>query len=108
MMLISVSRKNNSMIVALEGRLDSLTSGELEAWVEESLSPPKCDVIMDFSQLDYISSAGLRVMLNMSKLIKKYSFRFVMCRVQDHVGEVFEISGFNSFIPLFKTLDDAL
>ncbi len=107
-MHVSVSKKNNLMIVAVEGRLDSVTSGELEAWVKETLSPPECDVVMDFSRLDYISSAGLRVMLNISKLISKSLHRFSMCSVQDHVREVFEISGFDSFIPIYKSPEDSM
>lgn len=107
-MFVSVSHKNNLMIVAVEGRLDSVTAGELEAWVNETLASPECDVVMDFSRLDYISSAGLRVMLNMSKLINKSSHKFSMCSVQDHVREVFEISGFNSFIPIYKSAEDSM
>lgn len=107
-MNVSASRKKNAMIVAVEGRLDSVTSGELEAWVDETLVPPTCDVVMNFSDLDYISSAGLRVMLNISKLVNNSSYRFSMCGVQDHVKEVFEISGFDSFIPIYKSVEDSV
>ena len=105
---VIVSNKNNAMIVAIEGRLDTAGSSELEDWTGKTIDPPRCEVIMDFSHLEYISSAGLRVMLNISKLMKKHSYKFSICSAQDHIREVFEISGFDTFIPLYKSVDDYL
>jgi len=106
-MEITVSQQDNMMVVALQGRLDTLGAAELEKWVGEQLSPPNCNVIMDFSAMDYVSSAGLRVMLNVSKLLQKHSLAFSLCMAQDHVVEVLEISGFDSFIPLYDSLEEA-
>ncbi len=105
-MLITTFLKESLMIVTIEGRLDSLTSPKLELWIRDNLASPECDVVMDFSKLDYISSAGLRVMLNLSKATVKCSRKFSVCQAQDHIREVFEISGFDSFIPLYDSLDD--
>ena len=107
-MNITVSQKDDLMIVAVTGRLDSRGSSELEEWINETLIPPERDVTMDFSQLDYISSAGLRSILNMSKLMKKHSHKFSICSAPDHIREVLEISGFDSFIPLFTSVEDYL
>ncbi len=107
-MLINTSQKENLQIVSIEGRLDSLTAPELELWIRDNLASPEFDVVMDFSNLDYISSAGLRVMLNLSKAAARYSRKFSVCQAQDHIREVFEISGFDSFIPLCDSLDDVL
>ena len=105
---VTVSSKNNAMIVAVKGRLDTAGSSELEDWANKTIAPPSCNILMDFSQLDYISSAGLRTILNISKLTDKHSFKFSICSAQDHIREVFEISGFDSFIPLYKSVDDCL
>ena len=105
---VTVSYEKNTMIVTVVGRIDSTTSSELEAWAREALNPPEYDVVMDFSRLDYISSAGLRTMLNISKSINKYSHTFALCRVQDHIREVFEISGFDSFIPIYRSREESL
>ncbi len=107
-MNITVTQQDDLMIVAVQGRLDSEGSTELENWSEKTFDPPGCDVIMDFSRLDYISSAGLRTILNLSKLMKKYSRKFSICGAQAHVKEVLEISGFDTFIPLYKSVDDYL
>lgn len=105
-MEITVSQQNDVMVIAVQGRLDTDGSTELEDWKDKNLDPPDCDVIMDFSRLDYISSAGLRTLLNLSKLIKKHSYTFSICSAQAHVKEVLEISGFDTFIPLYRTVDD--
>jgi anti-anti-sigma factor len=105
-MYITVSNKNNLMIITVAGRLDLAGSSELENWMNETIDTPKGDMIMDFSHLDYISSAGLRAVLNLSKLMKKHSYTFSICSVQDHIREVFEISGFDTFIPLYESVDE--
>ncbi len=105
---ITVSNKDDSKIVIIVGRLDSITSSKLEDWANEHIDSPQNDIIMDFSQLEYISSAGLRVIFNISKVMKKSSYKFSICNAQDHVREVFEISGFDSFIPVYKSIDECL
>ncbi len=107
-MEIAASQKENVLLVVVDGRIDSVTSAELEAWIADNITPPKSDVLLDCSHLDYISSAGLRVMLNLSKLLSRASMQFSMCSVQDHVREVFEISGFDSFIPIHDSVADVL
>jgi len=107
-MNISVSQKDDLMIVTVTGRLDLTGSIALEEWTNETFIPPGGDVTMDFSQLDYISSAGLRAILNMSKLMKKHSYEFSICSPPDHIREVLEISGFDSFIPLFTSVEECL
>jgi anti-sigma B factor antagonist len=65
-------------------------------------------MILDFQELDYISSAGLRVILKATKNLKGAEGKLVLCAMQDYVKEVFEISGFDSFLPIEATLDDAV
>ncbi len=105
---ISVGTKDNFKIIGITGRLDSITSSKLEGWVDEFLSSIEGNIIMDFSQLEYISSAGLRVILNISKKMKPHPYNFSICNAQDHVREVFEISGFDSIIPLYKSIDECM
>lgn len=107
-MNITVSQKDDLMIITVTGRLDLAGSMELDEWTNDTFISPKGDVTMDFSQLDYISSAGLRTMLNMSKLMKKHSCEFSICSAPDHIREVLEISGFDSFIPLFTSVEEYL
>ena len=91
-MTISKEQNGTSLVVSLEGRLDTTTAPDLEAALKESLSSVK-DLTMDFAKLDYISSAGLRVLLSTQKIMAKQgSMRII--HVNDTIMEVFEITGF--------------
>jgi anti-sigma B factor antagonist len=65
-------------------------------------------VVIDFENLDYISSAGLRIILKTTKDLKRTEGNIVLCAMQDYVKEVFEIAGFDSFLPIVPTVEDAL
>lgn len=91
-MKIEKKLENEKLTIALEGRLDTTTAPELEKEVENSLSSVK-DLIFDFAKLEYISSAGLRVILKAQKIMNQQgSMRLV--NVSDEIMEVFDITGF--------------
>jgi anti-sigma B factor antagonist len=92
----------------LQGRLDSNTSQEFEKRIFDAMSDGTKNVVIDFKDLDYISSAGLRVILKATKALKREDGKILLCAMQDYVKEVFEIAGFDSFLPIVPTLDDAL
>ena len=92
----------------LQGRLDSNTSQAFEKRLLDVISDGIKNVIIDFKVLDYISSAGLRVILKATKTLKREDGKIMLCSMQDYVKEVFEIAGFDSFLPIVPTLDDAL
>ena len=75
---------------------------------QSAISDGSKNMVVDFKDLDYISSAGLRVILKATKAIKREDGRIMLCSMQDYVKEVFEIAGFDSFLPIVATLDDAL
>ena len=92
----------------LQGRLDSNTSQSFEKRLLDTISDGIKNVIIDFKDLDYISSAGLRVILKATKTLKREDGKIMLCSMQDYVKEVFEIAGFDSFLPIVATMDDAL
>ena len=95
-------------VFKLNGRLDSNTAMGFEQKLFESIENGAQRLILDFQDLDYISSAGLRVILKATKNLKSSEGKLVLCAMQDYVKEVFEISGFDSFLPIEATLDDAV
>ena len=95
-------------IFKLTGRLDSKTSPEFEKKIFDAIENGSKNMIADFEELDYISSAGLRVILKATKDLKRSDGQFVLCAMKDYVKEVFEISGFDSFLPIVTTMDEAL
>jgi anti-sigma B factor antagonist len=94
-------------IFKLVGRLDSKTSPDFEIKVFAAIEKGSKNMIVDFEDLDYISSAGLRVILKATKDLKRAEGKFVLCSMKDYVKEVFEISGFDSFLPIVGSMDDA-
>lgn len=100
--------QNGINIFKLNGRLDSNTSQGFEKKVFQAISDGSKNMIVDFKDLDYISSAGLRVILKATKALKREDGQIMLCSMQDYVKEVFEIAGFDSFLPIVTTMDEAL
>jgi len=107
-MKTEISQENGTAIFTLTGRLDSHTAPEFEKKVQDYITSPVNHLVLDFNNLDYISSAGLRIILNTAKAYKSSEHRFITCSMQDHVLEVFEISGLDTFITIYSTLDESL
>lgn len=103
-MKITTSESNNKYTsINIIGSLDSATAEEAENWISSFQIPHEKPIIINFADLDYISSAGLRVIFNFARTLKKNGNKFAVCNTQDHVREIFEISGFDSFIPIVDT-----
>jgi anti-sigma B factor antagonist len=105
---ITELKQGNISTFKIQGRLDSNTSQTFEKRLLDAISEGIKYVIIDFKDLDYISSAGLRVILKATKTLKREDGKIMLCSMQDYVKEVFEIAGFDSFLPIVPTLDEAL
>ena len=104
-----IQRKRDGVeVVALKGRLDSGTSGDFEAKLSDMVASGAMRMVLDLRELDYISSAGLRVFLKAAKELKQKKGHISLCSAKDYIREVLEMSGFVSFLPLYGTLDEAL
>ena len=90
-MTIEKKQEGTTLTVQLDGRLDTTTAPELEAALKE-LGDVK-ELILDFEKLEYISSAGLRVVLVAQKTMNKQGSMKVV-NVNDTVMEIFEVTGF--------------
>ena len=106
-MEIAERKQDNISVFKISGRLDSNTSPEFEQKVFDAIHNGSKNMVVDFEALDYISSAGLRVILKATKDLKRSNGKFVLCAMKDYVKEVFEIAGFDSFLPITTTLDEA-
>ena len=91
-MTIEKKMNGTALEIALEGRLDTMTSPELEAELKQSM-PGAESLTLDFSKLEYISSAGLRVLLSAHKAMSAKGGMKVT-NVNEIVREVFEVTGF--------------
>ena len=92
MLNIKMDKNGDQMTVSLEGRLDTTTAPDLEKQLKSELGSTK-ELIFDFEKLDYISSAGLRVLLSTQKVMNKQG-KMVVKNSNDDVRDVFEVTGF--------------
>ena len=97
-MNIIKNQNDGILTIALEGRLDTTTAPELEQAIEGSLDGVT-ELVMDFARLDYISSAGLRVLLSAQKTMSKQGSMKVI-HVNEMVMEVFEVTGFSDILTI--------
>lgn len=91
-MTIRVENQGNAILLAPVGRLDTLTAPELEKVIRE-IPDSVTALTFDFSELEYISSAGLRVLLSAQKLMNGRG-EMKVCHVNEVVNEIFEVTGF--------------
>ncbi|OIO60360.1 MAG: hypothetical protein AUJ82_02785 [Verrucomicrobia bacterium CG1_02_43_26] len=107
-MEINQEQQNGYEIISLIGRLDANTASELEAVFQTLTQKPDLKIIVQCAGLDYISSAGLRVLLTTAKTLKLNNGKIGLCMLNPNVKQVFDISGFTSIFPIFDTLEEAL
>lgn len=88
--------EGTTLTVKLEGRLDTMTAPELEEDMQGSLEGVT-DLVVDLEALEYVSSAGLRVLLRLMKQMKQ---QMVIRNVSELVGEVFEVTGFSDIFTI--------
>ena len=89
---------NNNLNIALEGRLDTTTAPQLEAELKASLNDIS-ELVFDFFKLEYISSAGLRVLLSAQKVMNQQGSMKII-NVSSEIMEVFEITGFTDILTI--------
>ncbi len=98
MLNINKNLNGETLTVSLEGRLDTTTAPQLEESLKESMVGIK-ELILDFANLEYISSAGLRVLLSAQKnMAKQGSMKLI--HVSDVIMEIFEVTGFSEILTI--------
>ncbi len=90
--------EGKTLNIALEGRLDTTTAPQLEAELKQSIAD-STELNLDFAKLEYISSAGLRVLLAAQKVMNKQG-EMVIRNVNDVIAEVFEVTGFADILTI--------
>jgi anti-anti-sigma factor len=94
-------------VFSVTGRLDALSVPELEEQLGKWLEQAGKALVIDFEGLEYISSAGLRILLATAKKMKARGGKLCLSRLRTNVKEVFDISGFSAIIPIFDNLGAA-
>ena len=99
-MEIIITRNDKSLVVTISGRLDTMTSPELEQELRPYFSMCDMHLVVDCSAMEYISSAGLRVVLMAHKSIAANGGSFVIRNVGKEVRSVFDITGLSRILTI--------
>ncbi len=97
-MNINKTADGSSLSISLEGRLDTMTAPELEADLTQSLEGIT-SLVLDFEKLEYLSSAGLRVILKTQKTMNRQG-KMIIRNVNETIMEVFEMTGFTDILTI--------
>ena len=98
MLNITKNVDGTALTIVLEGRLDTVTSPSLESELKSSLGGVE-DLVFDMDKLQYISSAGLRVLLSAQKVMNKQG-NMVVRNASDDVKEIFDVTGFSDILTI--------
>lgn len=101
-MEIKTSRSNQNLIISLTGRLDTMTSPQLEEEINHSDLDGIETVTLNLRELEYISSAGLRVVIMLYKNLEKLGGKLRLVNVNDMVMEIFSMTGMTDFLEIEK------
>jgi anti-anti-sigma factor len=93
--------------VAISGRLDAMTAPAAEATLNGTIDGGASRLVLDLAGLEYVSSAGLRVLLAAAKRVSRLNGKLVLCALQPAVREVLEISGLLVVFGVAATVADA-
>lgn len=107
-MRINAERADGTVIAKAGGRVDSSNSREFHSELEAVVAASDSALVLDFEDVAYISSAGMRVILLTAKSLQKSGVKFVLCSMNDSIREVFRISGFDKIIDIHDSQPDAL
>jgi stage II sporulation protein AA (anti-sigma F factor antagonist) len=98
----------NVTVVTPAGRIDSTTSADLDARLNAVEAAGRKRVVVDFSKVEYISSAGLRVLLTLAKRMRDKDGKLALCGMDQSVKQVFDLAGFTALFLVKNTRDDAV
>lgn len=98
-MEITKNYNGNELTISVDGRIDTITSQDLEKEINSEIGSFE-SLFMDFTNLEYISSAGLRVLISTQKKLKADNISFIIKNVNDTIGEIFRMSGFDKILTI--------
>ncbi len=106
-MQITLNQQDQYLEILPEGRIDAVTAGEVDSKCQDALKDSVGGVVLNFSAVPYISSAGLRSVLKLAKSAQAAKRQLICCAMQPAVFEVFRLSGFTSFLKIVATAEEA-
>jgi anti-anti-sigma factor len=97
-----------TLVITPEGHLDAQSEKSFEERVLESIEGGENKIVIDFSKIDYVSSAGLRALLIIAKSQKESDGALAICGLEGNVKEIFAVSGFDTIVDIYTDRDAAV
>jgi len=107
-MELHVKNEGKAVVISVTGRMDAVSSPEFELEMGKLIDEGNINLVADFSELNYISSSGLRSVLATAKRLKEKNGKILITSLKDIVKEVFEVSGFITIIPVYDSVEEAM
>ncbi len=107
-MKVSEQKKGKATVFSLEGRLDSNTSPDVEKKISDTIHKGEKEVVLDFSALEYISSAGIRVLVHCSKEVEKLHGHIYLAAVPKPIEHVLYLTGFLPYFVIYENSNQAI
>ena len=106
-MNVEIKTISEAMIIMIEGSVDSKTASALQTQIMEKMTEAD-QVILDLSKVDFVSSAGLRLLLVIYRQIKSKNGKVILVGVSEEIRDVMSMTGFINFFTFSDTVDNAL
>lgn len=104
----TTEKKEGLTFLHIQGRIDANSSGKIEEKFKEILEIEHQAVIVDLSRVDYVSSAGLRLMIAATKKFQGKGVRLLFCHMLDEVREIIKMAGFETILDIYSSEREAL
>jgi anti-anti-sigma factor len=102
-----VEEKGDVIVIRLEGRLDAASSPNLEKQINSIIDTGHFKIALNFVNVDYLSSSGMRLMLSISKKLKSLEGKLVACNMNEDVMDVIKMTGFQQVLEIYPTEEEA-
>ena len=100
--------QDGKLIFRLNGRLDATSSPNLESKLNEEIESGHKQILLDFGNIDYLSSAGMRLLLSATRRLSGAGGKLALCSIGDDVMEIIKVAGFERILNIYATEQEAL
>ena len=104
----TVEEKGDVVVIRVKGRLDAASSPQLEKKINSIIDTGHFKLLLNMADVDYLSSAGMRLMLSVSKKLKQLEGKVIACSLNDDVVEVIKMAGFQQVLEIYPSEEEGL
>jgi len=107
-MKIEATQQAGVCIVSVSGSVDSLTSDEAESFLDQQIERGETRLVLDLTDVNYMSSSGLRVLMGTLKSTRQHKGDLYLAGLQNHIHELLDLAGFTSIFKIYSTSTEAV